>query len=32
MFTGGKMKLDLWEAALLFLFYMTYTIFIILQD
>ena len=29
MFTGGKMKLDRWEAALLFVFYIAYSVFII---
>jgi len=32
MFTGGKMKLDRWEASLLFLLYIIYTVFIISRN
>ncbi len=32
MFTGGRKKLDRWEAALLVLFYLSYTVYLILKE
>lgn len=32
MFSGGKMKLDRWEAAILLGFYLVYTVFIIYRN
>ena len=32
MFTGGKKKLDRWESALLLIFYIAYTVYLIQKE